>query len=92
MLLKISSKLCHLRKNPKNSVFEDFNVNSFIFQTVTNKTDFTPTYFKLNSPEFFSLAFNILILFCSLALQVVSIGTNLTLKMYKPWVQKNHRK
>lgn len=63
-----------------------------IFQTVANKSDFTPLYIKLNNTlEFFSLVFHILILFCSLAFQVVSTGTNLTLKMYKPWVQKTTR-
>lgn len=48
-LLKISSKSCHLKKNPNNSILRDVNVNSFTFQIVelvNKKTDFIPTYIK----------------------------------------------
>lgn len=88
MLFKLSSKSCYLKKkNIKISILRDFNVNSFIFEVVTKKTDFIPTYFKWNTLEFFSLAFQILIPFCYLAFQIAPIGIYVTLKAQAKYKQ-----
>lgn len=100
MLLKISSKSFHL-KQPNNqttpphqniSFLRGFKVNIFVFQIVNKKTDFIPTHIKWNTLEFFTLVFQILIPFCYLAFQIVSIGIYFTFKIqrkYKPDLEKN---